>query len=472
VAWTGGARYLGQIFRWGTTIFVARLLSPDDYGLIGMTTLFSGVVALLAEFGVSSSVVRLRDLNEEQLGQLNGLSLVISVLAVLVSVAMAIPLSRFFGRQELVAIIPVSSLGFVLTSFQTVPSGVLQREMQFKTIAGIELTGAVLLASLVLLLAMTGAGYWALVLPSLVVGVVNAVRFRRLVPVRLRWPKLNKIREAYAYSLWIITGRVASYVLYTADFLMVGRLLGSAPLGNYTFAWDLANTPNDQINALVARVSGSFYANLQSDRRELTRLFLTLLEGVSALSVPLIIGLATVAPDFVLTVLGSKWAAAIPILQTLCLFTVLRVFSILLSPLLLMSGDARFQARVSILGLIYMPPMFYFAGTHWGAQGVAIAWLIGFPPLLLIQYFKATERLDIRIGSVLGALLPTLTGTLIMSLVVLYLASALPTGMTHLARLVTLVSVGAGSYVLVLVALFGSRVSGFARTIRGALRPA
>ncbi len=348
IAWTGLGRYLGQAVRWSMTLLVARILSPDDYGLVGMTALFAGLMALISEFGIGTAVLRMRNLSTDQLRQLHGLSLVLGILTCLVAWAAAIPLAAFFKRPEVAGVVMVSALGFVSSSLHTIPSAILQRELRFKTLAGVESVGAVLIALLTVGLAAGGAGYWSLVVPAVVVSVVNAVRFGFLTRVLPQRPSWSQVREAYSFSAWVFGGRVAGYIYASADFLVVGKVLGGAALGTYTFAWDLAQAPNDQINGLVSRVSTGFYSALQGDREGTIRLFSAFLEAVACISVPLIIGLACVAPEFVQVVLGPKWMASIVPLQLLCLYASTRVIVIFVYPLLSMLGDVRRDCGATI----------------------------------------------------------------------------------------------------------------------------
>ena len=469
VAWTGAGRYAGQLFRWSSTVVVARVLSPSDYGLVGMTALLSGLVALLAEFGVGAAVLRLRDPDAEELAQLNGLAVFLGLIAMGVSLLAAWPLALFFRRPELTGIIAVSSLGFVITSFQTVPGALLQRDLRFKSVAAVELASAVTLALLVLLLALGGAGYWALVIPSLFTGALASLQFRRLARVGLAWPRLSRIRDSYRYSLWVIAGRLSNYLYFSADFLMVGRLLGSAALGSYTFAWDLANTPNDQINGLVARVSTPFFASMQGDRQQIARLFTTLLEGVSCISIPLMLGLAAVAPEFIPLLLGDQWTGAVPILQVLCVFAAMRVMTILISPLLVMVGDARFQSVLTFIALLYMPPLFVLGAKYHGPEGVAMAWLLGYPPIIIALFYRTARHCGIPIAELLRSLYPSLVASAVMLAAVAGCRHIVPADVALPLRLALYILSGMLAYGLTLLLAFRSRVMTFVSFIRKGL---
>lgn len=465
IAWSGASRYAGQGFRWACTFVVARILSPEDYGLVGMTTLFSGLVSLIAEFGVGASVIRMHNLDDEQLAQLNGLAVVLGAVAMLVGFLCAWPLGLFFQRDEVVAIVAVSSVGFLLSSLQTVPAAVLQRATEFRTIAGIEFTGALLLAILVLLFAICGAGYWALVLPSLAVGAFNSFRFWRRSHIRLAWPRLSQIHEAYRYSVWVISGRLSGYVFSNADFVIVGRLLGSNALGAYSMAWDLANTANDQINGLIARVSAPYFSQVQRDRDEVVRLFTLMLEAVACISLPIVLGLSVVAPEFVAFVLGSKWRDSSAILQLLCIVAALRVGIILLNPLMAMLGDARYQARFSFASLLLVPPILIAGGMVYGTMGVAGAWLVVYPAIVAVLFRRAARMLGTSTLTLLSSLLPGGISSVSMVLVVLATKAYLPLSIMPVLRLGILVGTGAFTYFVVLFTLYPSRVAAFRQLV-------
>src|SRR5687768_13503317 len=127
IAWNGAAKWTSQAFTWISTVAVAHLLAPSDYGLVGMATVFTSFVAMLSEFGLGTAIVTLRDLDRRQIAQLNGLSMLIGVAACLISLAAAKPLGRFFA-PEVTLIVMVLSVTFVVGALRVVPNALLQRE--------------------------------------------------------------------------------------------------------------------------------------------------------------------------------------------------------------------------------------------------------------------------------------------------------------------------------------------------------
>src|ERR1700678_2299808 len=166
-AWTAGVKWCGQIISWIISIVVARLLTPADFGLVGMAAIYLGLITLFSEFGVGTAIITLRDLGDETLAELHTASLMLGVLAFLLSCALATPLGLFFHEPRLPLVLIVTSTGFILLGYRTVPFSLLQKEMKFKLLAFLD--GFQLLSQAITTgtLAVLGFKFWSLVLGGL-----------------------------------------------------------------------------------------------------------------------------------------------------------------------------------------------------------------------------------------------------------------------------------------------------------------
>jgi PST family polysaccharide transporter len=216
----------------------------------------------------------------------------------------------FFGTPELRSVVVVMSIPIVFGALRTVPTSLLERDLRFKLLAGIETIQVCFQAFVVVALALAGFGYWALILGSVVGAVVSTALILTYRPSGFAWPRPASIRSALVFSNRVLVSRVAWYVQSNADFLVAGRVLGQAALGVYTLAWTIASAPVDKITALVTRVA---FPSLRASGRRgaLRRYLLNLTEGLAVLTFAAGAGLALVADDLVHVVLGSKWEAAI-----------------------------------------------------------------------------------------------------------------------------------------------------------------
>src|SRR5205807_2099038 len=167
LAWTGAVRWGAQILSWASTLVVARLLAPSDYGVVGMATIYTGFLALVNEFGLGLAIVQGRNLDTDQIARLGGFAVLVGATFVTLSAALAGPVAAFFGEPAVRWIVVISSLAFLLTATQLVPRALLRRDLDFRRLAWADGAEAVVTTVSTLGFAVLGLRYWALVLGSL-----------------------------------------------------------------------------------------------------------------------------------------------------------------------------------------------------------------------------------------------------------------------------------------------------------------
>ena len=465
LAWVGTLRWTAQLASSAATIVVARLLTPEDYGLVAMSSVYMGVVALLSEFGVGTSVIVLRELTREQIAQVSGFSLLLGFLGFLLSLGMAPLLGEFFRAPQLPAVVVVASVGFIITALRVVPQSLLRKELRFKALAVIDGARIVIQAGLMVVLALLGLGYWTLVLGTLLssvcaTGMVLAVRRHPLA-----WPRLAAIRRAMSVGMDVLGSRLAWYGYSNADFVIAGRVLGQGPLGGYTLAWQVASAPVAKVSNLVMQVTPSIFSAVQTDRAAIRRYLLRLTEGLALVTFPAAVGLAVVADDFVRVVLTEKYEAAILPLRILAVYTAVRAITPLYAPLLTALDRTRDVLRNNVLALMLLPLAFWI-GSRWGTAGIAAAWIVVHPVIvlqILVCVFRAAE---LKPSDYFRSLTPALSSSAIMVIAVLALRYALPADVSPAVRFFTEVPAGAAAYALVLFGLHRERLVAFRSTLR------
>src|SRR5438093_4108383 len=376
IAWTSGAKWAGQLLGWASTLIVARLLTPADYGLVGMAAIYLGLITVLSEFGLGTAVLAVRELSVEQLNQLNGLAVLLGLASLLASCIVAIPLGRFFHAPQLPLVVVAMSTTFVITSFKTVPLALLQRDLRFKTLAFIDLSQALVLAISMVGFAVAGFRYWTLVCGGVLSALISTGAILRLRRAPLAWPRRTSLKPAITLSSNVLISRLCWYASSNADFLVAGRILGKAALGFYNVGWTLANVPVDKVTALVGQVTPAVLSTVQTDPAALRRYLLRITEGIALITFPLGLGLALVAQDFVLVVLGSKWSATIAPLRLLAAYAAFRSIIPLLPTVLHTIRDTRFEMWNMVAAAVVMPTSFYLCGQRWGTVGLAVAWVL------------------------------------------------------------------------------------------------
>jgi O-antigen/teichoic acid export membrane protein len=457
IAWTAAAKWSSQILTWFCLFIVARLLAPSDFGIVGMTSVYLGFVAVFSEFGFGSAVINLRDLSAHEIAQINSFSAISGMVGFLVSCAIAMPIGWFFRVPALPAVIVVMSANFLITGFKTVPASLLQREFNFKRLSLIDTLAAVMQSLCVLALAWWGAGYWSLALGTVIAALVSTTLSVASRPSGFARPRLKSIEHALSFSWQVLVARL-SWTLYSdADFLVAGRMLGASALGAYTFAWNLATLPVEKVTALVGQVTPAFFSANQSDQGELRRHLRTLTEGIALFTFPATIGLALVAPEFVSFALGERWSGAVAPLEVLAFYGSMRSVSALLGPLLTAVRETRFVMWVNVMAAVLMPTAFYF-GSRWGAAGIAWGWIIAYPLVAIPLYIVAFRKIGMPVQEYLVTLRPAVDGSLAMILAVTILKLVSPSTWPLSVRLAIDVTGGAAAYLVVLSVLHGGRL--------------
>ena len=471
VAWTAAVKWLTQVITWGMSVVVARLLAPSDYGLVGMAAIYINLFTLFSEFGIGTAIVTLQNLTEDQVSQLNSLSLFLGLLGFLLSAAAAIPLGRFFHASSLPAVVIVLSVGFIVSGFRTVPYSLLQKELRFKLLAMIEGLQSIVQALVIFTLALFGMGYWALVFGILSFSVTPTVLTLVWRRQRFALPRFGSVRKAMHYSRHILVGRLCWAAYNDSDFIVAGRVLGEAPLGAYSLAWTLAHSPLEKLTTLVNRVTPSVFAKIQSDPEALRRYLLNI-TGVMALIIfPATIGIALVAPEFVPVVLGSKWGAVVLPLELLAVHALIRSNVILLTPLLNVIGEERLVMWNSIVAMFLLPVTFYI-GSHWGTGGIAAGWVLIYPIVQIPLFLRIFRRIHLSRTDYFRSLWPAFSGCMVMAVSVMMLKSITRGIRPQYGRLILEILIGGLAYGLTLLLLHRRYLRGilhFAR--KSQLRP-
>ena len=460
IAWTAAAKWSSQLLSWACLLVVAHLLSPADFGVVGMAAVLLGQVIIFSEFGFGSAVITLRNLSVDEIAQINTFSVISGVVGCLISCALARPLGWFFRSSQLPAVIVVMSAAFLITGFRTVSLSLLQKELRFKELSIIDTVTAVVQSLCILLLAWLRWGYWALVVGNVVGSAVSTGLNVALRPRGFARPRLRSIGHALNFSWQVLVARL-SWNLYTdADFAVAGRVLGATPLGAYSFAWNLATLPVEKVTALVGQVTPAFFSANQSDHAGLCRYLRTLTEALSLVTFPATIGVALVAPEFVMLILGQRWSGVIAPLEVLAFYGSIRSVTALLGPLLTALRDTRFVMWNHLIALMVMPTAFY-VGSRWGAPGIAWGWVVAYPFVALPLYLRTFRKIGMSVPVYLGAIRPALDGSLAMVVAVGLLKWAMPAAWPLYARFGLELTVGAAAYLIVVSVLHGERLRSF-----------
>lgn len=469
IAWTSSSKWGSSLITLGLTVVTARILTPSDYGLMGIAIVCIGFAQLVSDVGLHATIIRAPELSEDLAARLGGAALMLSIAVAATMVGIAPLLAEFFREPRVRWIITALSASFVLRGLQVLRRAMLARALQFKPLALIEAGEAIVSAVTALSFAAAGAGYWSLVIGLVAGASVSTVACILLFPHRLEFPqRLSQLGDTLSFGSQVLGGQLAWYAYTSADVVIVGRMLGSAALGAYTFAWVLAGLAVERVAGLAARVTPAIFSAVQRDHAALRRYVYALTEGLALITMPICIGLALTADLIVPVVLGPAWAAVVEPMRILAVYASIRCVALLFSQVLVYTGKARRSMQYNLLALFVLVPLFVLGASLGQASGVAWVWLLAFPVLTMATYFRELRRtIGLSVDAYFDSVKPALTATAVMTVVVISLRLAWTAPGREALELATTIVAAASAYGLVVYVRYLHRFQRLLGLLRG-----
>ncbi|WP_425478634.1 lipopolysaccharide biosynthesis protein [Pseudoxanthomonas winnipegensis] len=369
-----GAR---MVVQFGGIILLARLLSPEDYGVMAMVTALVGICEILRDFGLSSAAIQAKSLSKAQRDNLFWMNSAIGLVLGLVVFAGAGWIARFYHEPRLAAVSQVMSVTFLLSGMNTQYRAHLSRELMFGRLALSDVGGQSLGLIAAVIAALAGLGYWALVIQQVVGGAVGLL----VAMVAARWlpgrPQRGvEMRHFLSFGWNLMAAQALGYASQNIGQVLIGYRLGAEALGLYNRAFQLLMMPLNQINAPATTVALPVLSKLQDERERYSTF---LLRGQTVM-VHLIVAIFAFAcaqgEPLIRLFLGEQWRGAVPIFQVLTLGGVFQVVAYATYWVFLSLGLMRAQLIYSVIARALLI-VCILVGSHWGALGVAIGYALG-----------------------------------------------------------------------------------------------
>ncbi len=397
MAWVTLSTAIVRVLSLLTQIILARLLEPEDFGLVAIGLLAVNSMGLFRDLGFGAALIYKKD--DENYTAANTAFIIIPIVATILFALAYISapyIAQFFDNATVEPIVRLLALTFIISSFGTVPSVLLEKELEFKKKALPEVASRIGYAVVTIGLAFQGYGVWSLVYGQIASAVIMLI----LLWIVSDWrPTLSfdgKVAwEMFRYGGPIIVGAITIFLFTNIDDAIVGKLLGISFLGYYSLAYTISNFPATQITHLINRVMFPTYSILQDDEKTLRKVYLKTLKYVSMLSIPFSLGIFVIAPDFVNIILGEKWGPAIPALQILCFYGLLRSIGATTGSIFKATGNPKWIYKINILQLIVLLIFIYPAITTFDIAGVAAIVLISIGIGVLYALKKVKEILKL-----------------------------------------------------------------------------
>lgn len=299
----------------GVTAVLARLLVPEDYGLIGMVATLTALLQVFSEMGLSWATVQRRDLTHAQVSSLFWVNIAAGVVLWGAMIVAAPFLAAFYGEPALTMITIVSGVGFAISGVAVQPMALLMRRMDFRRIAGIEVTALLVGAVVALALALSDYGYWALVAQGPMQATVRAILSIRGSGIRLQAPRRTAgLGSLVSFGGLLTVNGLLIYLARNLDSVLIGKVWGAAELGIYNRAYFLMLLPSMLANGVLSGLMVTSLAVFQGDHDRFAQAYRKALRLVAYAGTPIAVGLALTAAPAVELIYGPGWDQVVALL--------------------------------------------------------------------------------------------------------------------------------------------------------------
>jgi lipopolysaccharide exporter len=396
-----------------STLILARLLLPKDFGIVAMATSVLALLEIFTAFGMDTVLIQRQDATPEHFNTAWSLNVLAGCLIGAVVALLALPASHFYHEPRLLPVMCLLAVSAVVGGCENIGVVLFRKQLRFDREFRYLITKKLMAFAVTVPLAFWLRSYWALVLGTFI-GRLGAVSYSYLIqPFRPRF-SLRAASEMLHFSKWLMIQDALLFLRERSATFFIGRLAGPAALGTFTVSAEIANMPGTELIAPINRALLPAYARLAADPPALRREFLASMSGIALLGIPAVAGVALAAPFIVLVALGPKWSAAQPLLEVLAFYGISQVVLSNSYAVLIALGRPGVFTRMGALfvslqlaGLIALTP-------SWGVLGAAWACVLASLGSLPVNFFYIARHVGVRSGEFLGALWRPLVSATVM----------------------------------------------------------
>lgn len=450
--WSAAERWSGQLLSTAIFLILARLLSPEDFGLVALATALIGFAGVLVQGGFAEAIVQREDLQKGHLDTAFWSTLLLACALAGATFFAAPFLARWLGQAELEDIVRVLSPVFLLVALSSTQNAILRRNFQFKSLSIRTLFATLVGGVIGIGCALAGLGAWSLVAQRLagsLVGVLVlwwASTWRPGLGV-----SLAAFKDLFSFGVNVTGISVLTFLNRWLDRLLIGAFLGPAALGYYTIAKRFTEMADQLLVRPITSVAFPTFSRIQSDRPRFRAAYYRMAKVTAAVATPVFIGIILVAPDFIPVAVGSKWETSIPVLQLLAGVGVLRSLTSLAGPSMLALGYG--SAAAGLLAANTLANVIGFAAAvSWGIVAVAGAFLVRALALAPLPFWFLHRHLGLEYPR-LARQLAGVTGALLLMVAACFVVMARLSESPDWLRLLATVGVGAVVYAVGLLLL-------------------
>lgn len=399
--WVFALRIANRLLRFASTIILARVLAPKDFGLFGIALLAMSALDTFSQAGLNVALVQKKQDITPYLDTAWTFQAIRGILLALVLFATAPYVAAFFATPAAKPILQVIGLSTLIAGFTNAGVIYFQKELEFHKQFAYQFIGSLANVSVAITAVLLLKSVWALVFGLLAGNLTGLVTSYIIHPYRPHFRfNLGQFKELFNFGKWVLGSSMLVYLVTQGDNIFVGKLLGVAALGFYQLAYQISNMPATEITHVISQVTFPAYSKLQADIPKMKEAYLKILQLTGFLSF-LVAGLILVlAPDFTRIFLGSQWLPMVPAMQILVFAGLLRAIQATAGYLFFAIGKPMIDTQGQCIRLLALGILIYPLTKHYGILGTSLSVVASISSMTIFYGFNLIKITGCRIGEI------------------------------------------------------------------------
>lgn len=379
-------------------LIIARILSPADFGVVGIAWIIIQMINTFTQTGISQSLIHKQNANK----YLNTAwtFLILRGIILFAMLYLAAPfLGLFFNSNASIPIIQAIGLTLLLDGLNNIGTIFFYKDLSFHKQFVLQASGSLTDFIVTIILVLITHNVWSIVFGAIAHSLIQLILSFILSSYK---PKIelniSYIKELNNYGRWITWSNILQFIYSQGDDILIGRVLGPTSLGVYQLAYRISNLPTTQITYIISSVMFPAYAKIQNDREAVAKIYLLVLQFITFMSFFVGIMIICFARDFTLIFLGNKWDSIVIVMQILTIWGIIRSIGATTGPLLQAIGTPKYSTQTQILQVIIMLLIFYPFTLLWNINGTAISVVISalIPNILIFYFLRRILNISIK----------------------------------------------------------------------------
>ncbi|MEE2000427.1 lipopolysaccharide biosynthesis protein [Alkalimonas sp. MEB108] len=436
-----GVKSIGLV----SIIILARLLAPEDFGLIAMATAVYGFIELFSSFGLNTVLIQRKSTSNDDYNTAWTFKLLFGIITAVLLVLIAPYAAFYFDDPRLKNLIYLISITALFNGFSNVGIINFQKDLNFRKEMKFQIIPKFINFFVIISLAFTLRNYWALAIGIVFGSFISFIASYLMHPYRARL-SLKSARSLMSFSKWLIVNNALTYAGDKLISLVIGRMLGASSVGFYSMTNEIASIPTVEIAAPINKASFPVYSKLQDNDAQLRNAYLNTISLSSSITMPAAVGIALIAPYLIAVALGDTWMEAVFLMQILALTSFFSSLYSNINYIYTAVGRPKVCFFFGVVKIISIYTLIYFLTPMYGVEGIGFSLFITSILMFACSQLTLKRSIGLSINSLgLAILRPTLSTIIMCIAISLFLSEV---NLSNLAKLIIAIAIGVIAYSL------------------------